>query len=55
MRLDSGPPLDYWLLGLWQTVWGSSEAALRSLSILASVALIPVLFIVGKEFWESEP
>jgi uncharacterized membrane protein len=31
---DAGPPLYYVLLHLWRAVWGESELALRSLSVL---------------------
>jgi mannosyltransferase len=48
LRLDSGPPLYYWLLGLWRGLWGDSEWALRSLSALAGSALVAAVWWVGR-------
>jgi 4-amino-4-deoxy-L-arabinose transferase-like glycosyltransferase len=44
---DQVPPLYYILLNLWLHAFGTSEAALRSLSLLASVATIPVLYLLA--------
>jgi len=37
---DIHPPLYYWALHLWVRLFGSSEAALRSLSVLAGVVAV---------------
>ncbi len=48
-ELDLGnPPLHYALLNLWSRVFGPSDAALRSLSAVASVAGIPLVFVVAR-------
>ena len=46
---ETNPPL-YFLLGwLWAHVFGTSEAALRSLSALAGVAVIVLAYLCGRE------
>ena len=44
----TNPPLYYILLYLWIRCFGSSEAAIRSLSVVPSVLLIPVIYALGK-------
>lgn len=44
----TNPPLYYILLYLWIRCFGSSEAAIRALSVVPSVILIPVLYGLGK-------
>src|SRR5471030_1173670 len=46
---DFHPPLYYLLLRLWTLFFGSSEVALRSLSVLFGVATVYVLYLLGKE------
>jgi mannosyltransferase len=46
---DIHPPLYYYLLHFWRDVFGSSEAALRSLSALLGVALVGLTFLVGRK------
>ncbi len=45
---DIHPPLYYWLLHLWTRLLGTSEAELRSLSALAGVALVYVIYRMGR-------
>ena len=45
---DIHPPLYYWLLRLWTAVFGLSESALRSLSALLGVALVYVIYLIGR-------
>jgi mannosyltransferase len=45
---DIHPPLYYWLLRLWTMVFGTSEAALRSLSALLGVLLVLVIADLGR-------
>jgi len=46
---ESTPPL-YYLLGWgWAEVFGASEVGLRSLSALCGVALVPVVWLAGRE------
>jgi hypothetical protein len=48
LRDDQHPPVYYVLLRLWRDAFGSSEAAMRSLSLVASLLAIVVLFDVGR-------
>lgn len=48
LRLDSGPPLYYFLLHVWMRLFGASEAALRGLSAVLGVALVALVYPVGK-------
>jgi 4-amino-4-deoxy-L-arabinose transferase-like glycosyltransferase len=41
---ESNPPLYYLLAELWQSTFGTSEAAIRSLSALAGIATIPLVY-----------
>src|SRR4051812_13368430 len=43
------PPLYYVVAWPWAHVFGSHEAALRSLSALLGVAVVPVAYLVGRE------
>jgi mannosyltransferase len=45
---EPNPPLYYTLLKGWRVLFGDSEAALRSLSVLFSVATIPLVFAMGR-------
>ncbi|HXR30871.1 MAG TPA: glycosyltransferase family 39 protein [Solirubrobacterales bacterium] len=46
---ESAPPLYYALAWLWTQVTGTAEYGLRSLSALAGVATVPVVFLLGAE------
>ncbi len=46
---ETNPPTYYLLLRGWIGLWGSSEAALRSLSALASTLCVPVAYLLGRE------
>jgi uncharacterized membrane protein len=48
---DNIPPLYFFLLKGWYQVFGKSEVALRSLSVLFGLANIAVLFIFIRAFW----
>lgn len=45
---DQMPPFYYVLVNLWLHAFGTSATALRSLSLLASVASIPLLYLLGR-------
>lgn len=48
---DVHPPFYYWLLKLWQSMFGSSEAMLRSLSMAAiMVAMVLLMLFVRRYF-----
>jgi mannosyltransferase len=46
---ETNPPTYYLLLQGWIALWGSSEAALRSLSLLASTLCVPATYLLGRE------
>jgi hypothetical protein len=46
---ESAPPLYYALAWVWTQVTGTGEFGLRSLSALAGVATVPVVFLIGIE------
>jgi mannosyltransferase len=45
---DPNPPLYYVLLHIWMGAFGDSEAALRSLSAVVGVALVVVVYALGR-------
>jgi mannosyltransferase len=47
IRASPGSPLYFVLLKLWVVLFGESESALRSLSLVVSLALIPVTYALG--------
>jgi len=49
--LEPTPPLYYGLLALWTSLAGDSEAGLRSLSVIASLLTIFVVWRVGRELF----
>ncbi|HEU0216817.1 MAG TPA: glycosyltransferase family 39 protein [Stellaceae bacterium] len=52
LQRESSPPLYYMALGGWIQLFGSSEAALRSLSAVTSSLAIPLIYILGKELFD---
>src|SRR3954468_13650460 len=44
LRKDGSPPLYYMLLHFWLNLAGSSEAGVRSLSLLFALLAIPIAF-----------
>ncbi len=53
LRLDSGPPLYYWLLGRQITLGGTSEWSLRLPSALAGIATPLVLYAFARSRWPA--
>jgi 4-amino-4-deoxy-L-arabinose transferase-like glycosyltransferase len=49
MALETNPPLYVSLLKPWVAWLGQSEAAVRLLSVVASTATIPVVYLLGRE------
>ncbi len=45
---DVAPPLYYYLLHLWVRLFGTGEAAVRSLSALVGTLTIPAMYAVGR-------
>ncbi len=54
LKLDSNPPLYYLLLSGWMSIFGDSEAALRSLSVVCGVALVGLVFLCGRRMFSVE-
>jgi 4-amino-4-deoxy-L-arabinose transferase-like glycosyltransferase len=48
-HVETTPPLYFVLIWGWAKVFGTSEIALRSLSTLAGIALVPIAFSAGRE------
>ncbi len=46
---DTSPPFYYLLLWAWTLMAGTSDAALRALSVLCSLACLPLLRSIGRE------
>ena len=51
IHADVTPPLFYFLLSLWQRIFGSGEFALRMLPMLFGVCGIPATYLLGKEMF----
>jgi hypothetical protein len=49
VHTENTPPLYYILLWLWTRAFGTGAIALRSLSALAGVAMVPVGWAIGRE------
>ena len=50
LRHDGHPPLYYWILHLWMSVFGEETFAVRSLSALIYLAGIPLLLLVAAHY-----
>src|SRR3954454_12732048 len=48
LRHDGAPPLYYVLLHFWMRMFGTGDVAVRSLSGIFSVAMLPVLYLAGR-------
>ena len=51
---DIHPPLYYWLLHGWVRLLGTGEAAVRSLSALLGVALVALIYALGRRLRPQE-
>ncbi|MCS7221361.1 MAG: glycosyltransferase family 39 protein [Anaerolineae bacterium] len=51
---DIHPPLYYWLLHFWSLLFGHSEVALRSLSAIAGVGLVYVIYLIGRRLQSEQ-
>ena len=54
LKHDSGPPLYYFLLHYWVSLFEESELAVRSLSTLFSILLIAGIFWAGQRLYSTE-
>lgn len=48
LHQDGSPPAYYMLLGLWIRLFGDSEAATHSLSLVFGIACVPLAFFAGR-------
>ena len=51
LGLDGSPPLYYLALHLWMALFGTSEAAVRSLSLVVATAAVPVAWWAGRSLF----
>ena len=51
---DVQPPLYYLLLHYWMMAFGTSESAVRLLSVLFGVLAIPMIYVVGRQLFNKE-
>ncbi len=49
IHVETTPPLYFVLIWIWAHVFGSSEVALRSVSTLAGIAVVPISYLCAKE------
>jgi 4-amino-4-deoxy-L-arabinose transferase-like glycosyltransferase len=49
---ENSPPLYYMAIDAWMRLFGTSEAALRSLSLVASVLALPLIYLLGRELFD---
>ena len=47
---EATPPVHYALTWLWGQLFGTGEVGLRSLSVLAGTAAVPLVYLVGSRF-----
>ncbi len=50
---DVHPPLYYLVLHYWMILFGNSEAAVRSLSLVSTVAIIPLCYLLVRRLWNE--
>jgi hypothetical protein len=55
LRHDGAPPLFYWLLHVWMSVFGESDLAVRSLAGVVSVATLPLAWFAGRRLGRPGP
>ncbi|HEY2777169.1 MAG TPA: glycosyltransferase family 39 protein [Gaiellaceae bacterium] len=48
LRQDGSPPLYYMLLGIWVRLFGDSEAATHTLSLVFGLACVPLAYFAGR-------
>lgn len=50
---EDSPPLYYMALEGWMHLFGAGEAAIRSLSLVASVLTLPLVYLIGRELSDA--
>ncbi len=48
LRHDGHPPLFYWLLHAWMSVFGGGDSSVRALSGVCAVVALPLMWFAGK-------
>jgi uncharacterized membrane protein len=51
---DVHPPLYYFLLHYWMTIFGTSEFGVRLLSALFGILAIPMIYVVGRQLFNKQ-
>jgi uncharacterized membrane protein len=51
---DTAPPLYYICLSVWTRIFGSSEVAIRSLSVLLFLGTVAVVYLIAKTVWNKK-
>jgi mannosyltransferase len=51
---ENSPPLYYFAIKVWMALFGTSEPALRSLSLLASVLTLPLVYLLAVELFNQQ-
>jgi predicted membrane-bound mannosyltransferase len=46
---ETNPPLHFALLKAWTSLFGTSAVSVRSLSVVGSVACVPLTYVLGRE------
>jgi uncharacterized membrane protein len=49
LHVETTPPLYFVLIWVWAHVFGSGTIALRAVSTIAGIALVPIAYLCGKE------
>ncbi|HYB27683.1 MAG TPA: glycosyltransferase family 39 protein [Solirubrobacteraceae bacterium] len=49
VHVETTPPLYFLVVWVWAHVFGTSDVALRTLSMLAGVALVPIAYLSGRD------
>ncbi len=50
---DFHPPLYYLILHYWMSLFGSSEVAIRGLSAICTIAIIPLTYVLIRRLWDE--
>jgi mannosyltransferase len=51
---DVHPPLYYFLLHYWENLFGTSDFAIRFLSVIFGVSAIPMIYVLGRRIFDEE-
>jgi 4-amino-4-deoxy-L-arabinose transferase-like glycosyltransferase len=49
VHVETTPPLYFVLIWAWAHIFGNGELALRSVSLLAGIALVPISYLAGRD------